>query len=458
MATNTYVALDLKTVSSAVSSITFTDISSAYTDLVIVSSVNSDRSAGALDSLAIRFNGDTTSNYSYTLIQANTSSGVTQGRSGSASNIFVGNIAAQSASNNFSANVFQVMNYSNASTFKTVLARGGAIVSGNPDTEFVCGTWRKSPEAITSITVFSETGSNFNTGSTFALYGITREGVLPVAKATGGTIYSDSTYYYHVFGASGTFTPSQSITADVLCVAGGGGGGTANRGGGGGAGGIIYFAGQSLTATNHTITVGAGGNQFGQGNNSQFASLTVASGGGRGGASNFGGAYLASAGGSGGGNGNDGTNNGGASNQSSSGATAIYGNRGGNVTVGGDAAGGGGAGAAGTDGINTNNGIAGGIGTTAFSSWSSATGLGHFANGDYHLAAGGAGGANFSGGGALYDIRTAGGGGFNSTTQTNANGMPTTGSGGAGFSYNSGTSTHPAGFGGSGLIVVRYAK
>jgi hypothetical protein len=69
---------------------------------------------------------------------------------------------------------------------------------------------------------------------------------------------SDGTYYYHMFPFTGTFTPTQSITADVLVIAGGGGGG-GNWGGGGGAGGLLYFSSQSLTATGYTCTVGAGG-------------------------------------------------------------------------------------------------------------------------------------------------------------------------------------------------------
>lgn len=47
---------------------------------------------------------------------------------------------------------------------------------------------------------------------------------------TGGTLYSDATYYYRVFTANGNLTVNPGSNADlsvtVLVVAGGGGGGT----------------------------------------------------------------------------------------------------------------------------------------------------------------------------------------------------------------------------------------
>ena len=43
------------------------------------------------------------------------------------------------------------------------------------------------------------------------------------AKASGGLIYTDSAYVYHVFISNGTFTPIQSLIADISVIAGGGG-------------------------------------------------------------------------------------------------------------------------------------------------------------------------------------------------------------------------------------------
>ena len=71
MATNTYVALDKITVSSAVSSVTInmgSTISQDYTDLFIV--FNGTCSTGTT-SMNITFNSDTGSNYSMTRVYAN---------------------------------------------------------------------------------------------------------------------------------------------------------------------------------------------------------------------------------------------------------------------------------------------------------------------------------------------------------------------------------------------------
>jgi hypothetical protein len=136
-----------------------------------VSSINSARAA-QYDSLAVRFNGDTGSNYSYTLLQGGTSYGGTavSGRAASQSNIFIGNFTASSLSNSFSTSVLHIMNYSNATAYKTVIAQGGSIIdASNSDGEVVVGIWRATPAAITSITIAYS--SNVISGS-IALYGV----------------------------------------------------------------------------------------------------------------------------------------------------------------------------------------------------------------------------------------------------------------------------------------------
>ena len=76
---------------------------------------------------------------------------------------------------------------------------------------------------------------------------------------SGGTLTSDSTYYYRTFSANGDFIVSgTSLTADVLAYAGGGAGGEQHGGGGGGAGGYIYSVGQVLSASTYPLVVGSG--------------------------------------------------------------------------------------------------------------------------------------------------------------------------------------------------------
>ena len=278
MPTNTYVALDKVTVGTAAASVSFTGISGSYTDLEVVI----EGAMTASSDMRIQFNSDGGSNYSNTTLEGNGTT-AQSARWSNQTKLIVNNFATGTGRGTYR---LAINNYSNATTYKTVLHR--MAFAGNA-TEAGVGLWR-STAAITSMELFAN-GTTWVSGTTFSLYGIAASSV--GAKATGGTIYSDSQYYYHVFDASGTFTPTQSITADCLVVAGGGGGGAgtngSNGGGGGGAGGLLAFTSQSLTATGYSITVGAGGTGNGStgvstnGGDSQFAALTLVKGGGAGG-------------------------------------------------------------------------------------------------------------------------------------------------------------------------------
>ena len=65
------------------------------------------------------------------------------------------------------SNTIDIMNYSNATTFKTCLVRAGAA---NNSTLATVGLWRNTA-AITSVSITCD-GANFVIGSTFSLYGI----------------------------------------------------------------------------------------------------------------------------------------------------------------------------------------------------------------------------------------------------------------------------------------------
>lgn len=446
MATNTYVALDKVTLATATSTITFSSIPATYTDLVMVASLSS---SGTTYS-GIRFNGDTASNYSLTDIYG-TGSGVVSSRQ---ANITGGGSGDTSGSG--TVLIYQINDYANTTTYKTTISR-----NGSPSTNVVASTclWR-STAAINSITIYTGTADNWVTGSTFELYGIRAEGVSPTTKATGGAVYSDSTYYYHVFGASGTFTPTQSITADVLVVAGGGGANMA----GGGAGGLRVLTGQTFNTSAHTVTIGSGGSgavyngTSTAGVNSSVSggvlSTITASGGGRSGSTDTGTTYGGN-GGSGGGGPAEGarTTLGGTGNAGSYSPVEGF-NGGGN---GGYTAspypGGGGGGSAtlgGTATSATNAGV-GGNGSSAYSSWLSATGVGQNVSSTYYIAGGGAGG--YAGGGGTAKIGGYGGGGAGVASGNGIAGTSNTGGGGSG-SGPSGT----GGNGGSGVVIVRYAK
>ena len=153
----TYVSIASQTLTSAASSITFSSISGAYTDLVIVTNGTAVTSAAVVQ---VELNGDTTAgNYSNTYIYGDGTSAVSNIQT---SDKMVGrNYIAQQN------NIIQFMNYSNSTTYKTILSRSNS--AGNA-VQALVALWRNTA-AVTSIKLLVGAG-NFDTGTTFSLYGI----------------------------------------------------------------------------------------------------------------------------------------------------------------------------------------------------------------------------------------------------------------------------------------------
>jgi hypothetical protein len=448
---NTYTELRKTTVGTATPSVTF-DLTgiSGYTDLKIVSTVRSTRSALS-DTFYMRLNGDTGSNYSWTFMRGDGSS-ATSFRAANVVGLGIGEvIAANQTAGIFNVITTDLMNYSNTTTNKTSLSRSS--VSASYGAEAWVSMWRNTA-AVTSIVLFMANGSNIEVGSTFSLYGIANADQ-GAAKATGGMITEDSQYYYHTFVASGTFIPKQSLSCDVLVVAGGGGGGAAYLAGGGGAGGYRTLTSQSFPVANYSVVVGAGGagsSSISAAAPSGIASSinSISSAGGGGGGPNSAAQPTAGGSGGGGGNANGGTTPGAAGNTPST--SPSQGNAGGsgNFNSGantGGGGGGGGAGAVGSNGLNTGTGGAGGAGRNSEASWAAVTGTG--VNG-YYAGGGGGGGLAVAGGaGGL------GGGAAGTVTALPSDATVNTGGGGGGLG-NAGAAR--GGNGGSGIVIVRYAK
>ena len=156
---STYTPIATTTLVSAAASYTFSSIPSSYTDLVLV--INANITSGSEDA-AIQFNGDTGTNYSRTVLFADSINGALSVRSTSQSRISVAGF-----SSTIGNAIIQVQNYSNTTTNKTALCRGNLTGQG---TYAIVGLWRNTA-AITSITI-GTTGSTWTAGSTFTLYGI----------------------------------------------------------------------------------------------------------------------------------------------------------------------------------------------------------------------------------------------------------------------------------------------
>ena len=157
---NTYTPIATSTLGSAAASFTFSSISGSYTDLVIIFNGQFD---GINRQLSMQFNGDTGSNYTRTAIGGNGSVAESV-RNANETQIFVGYMPTANAQ---LTSILQVMNYANTTTFKTVLARS------NDTAAYVSASvgMRRNTAAVTSITLIAYNG-NFNSGSTFSLYGI----------------------------------------------------------------------------------------------------------------------------------------------------------------------------------------------------------------------------------------------------------------------------------------------
>lgn len=155
--TVTYDSIATQTLTSS-AGVTFSSIPQTFTDLVLVATGR--ESVGGY--FKINFNGDTANNYSRTILRGNGTSAV----SARASN----EPALYPDFNTSSAVIINIMNYTNATTFKTVLWRvNDSVLVGAQ-----ANLWRKTPEAITSIAIASSAGGGTITG-TFTLYGIKAE-------------------------------------------------------------------------------------------------------------------------------------------------------------------------------------------------------------------------------------------------------------------------------------------
>jgi hypothetical protein len=164
----TYEPIATTTLGTAAASVTFSTISGAYTDLVLVLQTSSSHSAS--NAVIMQFNNDTGSNYSLTRIIGDGSS-ATSDRFSSVTSIDAGFLPANNGTGNGTI-IANIMNYSNATTYKTVLGRWESMnaASGSRYTVAEVGLWRNT-SAITEIDLKFVTG-NLVAGSTFTLYGI----------------------------------------------------------------------------------------------------------------------------------------------------------------------------------------------------------------------------------------------------------------------------------------------
>lgn len=160
---STYTPIATTTLSSGATSVTFSSIASTYTDLVLI--IQAKATSGSQNTMSLQFNSDTATNYSRTSIQGNGTS-ATSTRGSNESMFYFAYDAG--ADNTFAGNyIINIMNYSNTTTYKTVLARSN---NANTATQSRVGLWR-STSAVNAIKVLGDS-LTYDVGSTFTLYGV----------------------------------------------------------------------------------------------------------------------------------------------------------------------------------------------------------------------------------------------------------------------------------------------
>ena len=153
---STYTPIATTTLGTPTASVTFSSISGSYTDLILIQNSRGVSGAGAS---WLTFNGSATG-YSRTRILGNGSAASSYRESNALY------IASDAPNDVVSTTIWNIMNYSNSTTYKTVLYRDNS-------TFYVVaqvGLWRNT-NAITSISIATDAGY-YTAGSTFTLYGI----------------------------------------------------------------------------------------------------------------------------------------------------------------------------------------------------------------------------------------------------------------------------------------------
>lgn len=164
---STYEPIATQTLGSTAGIVTFSSIPQTYTDLVLIQSA---RVSSTYDITAVRVNSVTT-NYSGTYLEGN-GSNATSGRGTAEIAARLGYVPGTSYSGEWSAEIYNFMNYANTTTYKTILSRTnfvGSTVGFNVQAKV---TLIPTTSAITQITTQPVNGAVWAIGSTFTLYGI----------------------------------------------------------------------------------------------------------------------------------------------------------------------------------------------------------------------------------------------------------------------------------------------
>ena len=141
--------------------ITFSSISSAYTDLRLVI-----LSTGNMGNIGLRFNSDSATNYSDTFIRGN-GSAASSSRDTAQNYAYITNLVSNITVPALTTT--DIFSYA-GSTYKTILSNRSSDYNGSGKTGVFVNLWR-STAAINRVDAIAQ-GGNWIIGTTFTLYGI----------------------------------------------------------------------------------------------------------------------------------------------------------------------------------------------------------------------------------------------------------------------------------------------
>ena len=157
--------------SGGAANVAFTSIPATYTHLQVRAISRSDRASSAGDGMLVQFNLDTGANYSYHFLQGDGSSAIAGSGTSVTSMIIPRSGSATQTAGIFGATVLDILDYKDTNKYKTIRTLGGNDANGSGIVSFFSGSWQNT-NAIASITIDQQNGSNFVQYTQFALYGI----------------------------------------------------------------------------------------------------------------------------------------------------------------------------------------------------------------------------------------------------------------------------------------------
>jgi hypothetical protein len=161
--------------SGGAASVTFSSIPATYTDLKLVASTRSDRTAGSVSNIYLQINSITSSVYSFKQVSGTGSTtDSNQGASVAPTSASIGHTSqATHTANTFGSLEFYIPNYS-GSTIKSLSSESVQETNDFPAYTTLSAWLVNNTAAVSSLTLTTTSTFNFAQHSTFSLYGISK--------------------------------------------------------------------------------------------------------------------------------------------------------------------------------------------------------------------------------------------------------------------------------------------